>query len=107
MQLWWNASVISFLEKENSGHGGKAKGTVDSAESSGGTGLVTISLLGALVALTSGVDKLTLTPVATLDELLLLEGLVGSAGLGDVVSGLEVEGTGNAVELGGGNAGRC
>ena len=59
------------------------------------------------MALTSGVDELALAPVATLDELLVLEGLVGLAGLGDVVSGLEVEGTGDAVELGSGNAGRC
>ena len=100
-----NASVMSFLEKENSGHGSKAESTSGGAESRGGaSGVVGATLLGALVALTSGVDELALALVATLNELLLLQGLVGSASLSDIVGGLEVEGTRNAVELGGRDA---
>jgi len=96
---------MSFLEKENSGHGSKAESTSGGAESRGGaSGVVGATLLGALVALTSGVDELALALVATLNELLLLQGLVGSASLSDVVGGLEVEGTRNAVELGGRDA---
>jgi hypothetical protein len=97
---------MSFLEEENSGHSGKTKSTSSGAESGSSTSRVVAraTLLGTLVALTSRVDELALALVATLDELLVLEGLVGSAGSGDVVGGLEVEGTGNAVELGGRDA---
>mgnify|MGYP006877402107 CR=1 FL=1 len=75
------------LKQENSSHGSEAESTIDSAESSGSASLVAAAtLLGASVTLTSGVDELAFALVATLDELLGLEGLVESAGRGDVVS---------------------
>lgn len=103
-----NASVRSRLEKEDSGHSGKTKSTVDCAQAGGGTSLgAAVRLAGRLAALLTGVDELALAEVLALDELLILEGLVESAGLGDVVSRLQVEGTLDAVQRGSLNAVTC
>lgn len=96
-----NASVRNCLEKEDSGHSSKTKSTVDSAEAGSGTSLVvTVALAGRLASGDGGVNELALAEVLALNELLVLKGLVESAGLGDVASGLEVEGTLDAVKLG-------
>jgi len=95
-----NASVRNRLKKEYSGHSSKTKSTVDGAQTGGGTSLVaTAALAGRLASGDGGVDELALAEVLALDELLVLEGLVKSASLGDVISGLEVEGTLDAVKL--------
>jgi hypothetical protein len=97
-----NASVQNRLEKEDGGHSSKTKSTVDGAQAGGGTSLVaTAALAGRLASGDGGVDKLALAEVLALDELLVLEGLVERASIGDVVSGLEVEGALDAVKLGG------
>ena len=97
-----NASVRNRLEKEDCGHGSKTKSTVDGAKAGGSTSLVAAAALaGRLASGDGGVDELALAEVLALDELLVLERLVERASLGDVVSGLEVEGTLDAVKLGG------
>jgi hypothetical protein len=97
-----NASVRNRLEKEDSGHGSKTKSTVDSTEAGGGTSLIaTAALAGRLASGDGGVDELALAEVLALDELLVLKRLVERASLGDVVGGLEVESTLDAVKLGG------
>jgi hypothetical protein len=88
-----------FLEQDNGNHGGKAKSTIHSAEGGGSAGLVT-ALLGGAGTGDIGVGELSLAHVFALDELLGLEGLVESAGFGDVLRGLDVESTQDAVELG-------
>lgn len=97
-----NASVRNRLEKEDSGHSSKTKSTVDGAEAGGGTSLVAAAaaLAGRLASGDGGVYELALAEVLALDELLVFERLVESASLSDVVSGLEVEGTLDAVKLG-------
>jgi hypothetical protein len=52
------------------------------------------------VALCAGVLNLATAEVAATDQLLVLEGLVEGTGLGDVVGGLEVEGTLDIIKLG-------
>lgn len=97
-----NASVRNHLEKEDSGHGSETKSTVDCAKAGGSTGLgaaVTARLAGGLVAVCAGVDELALAEELALNELLVVEGLVESASLGNVASGLQVEGTLDAVKL--------
>jgi hypothetical protein len=95
-----NASVQNRLEKEDSGHSSKTKSTVDGAQAGGSTSLViTVALASRLASSDRRVDELALAEVLALDELLVLEGLVERAGLGDVASGLEVEGTLDAVKL--------
>jgi hypothetical protein len=53
------------------------------------------------VALGTRVRNLALAEVATLDQLLILEGLVEVAGFRNVIAGLEVEGSLDGIELGG------
>jgi hypothetical protein len=89
---------MDFLEQDNGGHGSKAKSTVHSAEGGSSTGL-SAALLAGVGTGDIGVGKLALAEVFALDELLVLEGLVESAGVGDVLGGLNVEGTQDAVKL--------
>ena len=99
---------MNFLEEENSGHGGEAKSTVDIAERrSGASGVaVTVTRLGAVVALHAGVDESSLAGVVLgLDELLLVEVLVEVASVVELSRRLQVEGTLDVVELGGLDAG--
>lgn len=94
---------MNFLEEENCGHGSEAKSTVDSAErGTGASGVaVTVTLLGTLVALLTGVDESSLAGVVLgLDKLLLVEVLVEVAGVVELSRRLEVEGTLDVVELG-------
>ena len=104
-----NAGVVIFLKEVNSGHGGKAKSTVDRAKRRGGAGLVTrAALLGAVVTLLAGVDESALAGVVlALNELLLVEVLVEIASVVELTRRLEVEGTLDAVELGGLDAASC
>lgn len=95
-----NASVRNRLKKEDSGHGSKTEGTVNGAQASGGTSLsVAARLAGGVASCDAGVNELALAEVLALDELLVLEGLVESASLGDVAGRLKVEGTLDAVKL--------
>jgi hypothetical protein len=89
-----------FLEHEDSSHGSEDQGTVHSTES-GSTTLVTTRALGLGVGSGNvGVDELALAEVLALDELLVLQLLVGFADGGHVLGRLEVEGTGNVVQFG-------
>lgn len=100
-----NASVRSRLEKEDRGHGSQTKSTVDGAKAGGGTGLgAAVRLAGGVVAICAGVDELAGAVVLALDQFLILESLVEVASLGDVISRLQVEGTLDAVKLGGLNS---
>jgi hypothetical protein len=89
-----------FLEQDNGNHGGKAKSTVHSAKSGGSASLIATLLAGAGTG-NVGVGKLAIAKVFALDELLVLEGLVERARVGDVLRGLDVESSQDAVELGG------
>jgi len=91
---------MNFLEHGDSGHGSEDQGTVHSTES-GSTACVTARALGLGVGSgNAGVDELALAEVLALDELLVLQLLVGFANRCHVLGGLEVEGTGNVVQLG-------
>jgi hypothetical protein len=95
-----NASNRNHLQKEDSGHGGKTKSAVDSAEGSGRAGLLAAAILvGGLVALLTGVLDLATAEVLAANDLLVLEPLVEVARLADVAGRLEVEGTLDEVEL--------
>jgi hypothetical protein len=94
-----NASNRSHLQKEDSGHGGKAESAVDSAEGSSRAGLLAAILVGGLVASLTGVLDLATAEVLATNDLLVLEPLVEVAGLADVAGRLEVEGTLDEVEL--------
>lgn len=95
-----NAGLMNNLEEEDSSHGSKAESTVDSAEAGSGVLLVTTSTLGGgLVPGGSGVNDLSEAGKTTLDQLLVAEVLVEVAGIGDVLAGLEVEGTLDAIKL--------
>jgi hypothetical protein len=72
------------LDEENGSHGGKAKSTVDGAEGTSRR-LLGAGLVGGLAALGAWVHKLATADVGALDELLVLEGLVEGARLGNVV----------------------
>lgn len=90
-----------FLEHENSGHGSETESTIHRGEGGGSAGLVTAGALGLGVgAGNAGVDELALAEELALDELLILERLVGAALRGHVLGRLEVEGASDVVELG-------
>lgn len=94
----------TFLEEEDGSHGSKAKSGVGSAESRcGALGAVAVLTLGGGSS-NVGVGQTTVAVVLALDQLLVLEVLEKLAV--ELGRGLEVEGTADALKVGGVDPGR-
>jgi len=90
---------VNILEEQDGGHSSKSKSTVDCGKAGSCVGLAA-TLAGRVVALLAGVDDFALAEEGTLDGLVVVERRVEVAGGGDVVGGLEVEGTFDVADAG-------
>jgi len=91
--------MVNFLDEQDCGESSKAKSTVHGAGGSSARLVASTALVGGLVALLARVGNLATAEESTTNKLLVLEGLVESAGSGYVVGRLEVEGTSDVVKL--------